>query len=237
LVFDCGFFMKYVSLIIACLPLLLSGQIAPVEQDTTELKYLIIDGDTLIKKVIDLDEVLVMPRLRLTSKEERVRYLILKRKTLKVYPYAKLAAERLVELQSRLDELPRKGQKRKYARRIQKYIEEEFSAELKKLTKSEGRILIKLIHRQTGETAFQLIKQLRSGWRAFWFQNTAKLFDISLKSEYAPLEVEEDFLIEDILLRAFQDGRLDRQDPASDIDYYDLTDIWLTTENTLKKSE
>ena len=226
--------MKYLLLYTMCFSLLCSAQIEPVAQDSTDLKYLIIDGDTIPRKVIDLDEVIVLPRLKLTTKDERLKYLILKRRTLKVYPYAKLAAERLVELQKRLDELPKKRQKRKYARIIQKYVEEEFSAELKKLTKSEGRILIKLIYRQTGKTPFQLIKELRSGWRAFWFQNTARVFDISLKDTYLPLEVKEDFLIEDILLRAFQNGRLERQEPAFEIDYYDLTDKWINTKADIK---
>ena len=146
---------------------------------------------------------------------------------MKVYPYAKLAADRLVELKARLDQLERKSQKRKYSKIIQKYIEEEFSAELKKLTKTEGQILVKLIHRQTGRTTFDLVKELRSGWRAFWYNNTASLFDISLKREFKPLEVKEDYLIEDILQRAFQSRQLERQKPAFEINFYDLTDKWI----------
>ena len=227
--------MKYIYLFFLCFSLILTAQIEPVKQDSTELKYLIVGGDSIAKSVINLNEVIVLPRLKFNSKAERIRYLILKRKTIKVYPYAKLAAERLTALQKRLDELPKKRQKKKYAKIIQKYIEDEFSQELKKLTKTEGQILVKLIHRQTGKTTFNLIKELRSGWRAFWFNSTASLFNISLKREYAPIEVEEDFLIEDILLRAFQGGRLERQKPAFEIDYYDLTDKWMTTNTPLKK--
>ena len=227
--------MKYIYLFFFCFSLILTAQIEPVKQDSTELKYLIVGGDSIAKSVINLNEVIVLPRLKFNSKAERIRYLILKRKTIKVYPYAKLAAERLTALQKRLDELPKKRQKKKYAKIIQKYIEDEFSQELKKLTKTEGQILVKLIHRQTGKTTFNLIKELRSGWRAFWFNSTASLFNISLKREYAPIEVEEDFLIEDILLRAFQGGRLERQKPAFEIDYYDLTDKWMTTNTPLKK--
>ena len=85
---------------------------------------------------------------------------------------------------------------------------------------------MKLIHRQTGKTTFQLIKELRSGWRAFLFNNTASLFDISLKKEFNPLVEEEDYLIEDILQRAFQDERLKRQKPAFDIDFYACVNKW-----------
>jgi len=223
--------MKYVFLFLCVLPAFLNAQIEPVKQDSISEKFIIIEGDSVPKRLIDLDEVIVLPRLSLKTRDERIRYYILKRKTIKVYPYAKLAAERLVALQKRLNELPKKRQKKKYAKIIQKYIENEFSAELKKLTKTEGQILVKLIHRQTGKTTFELIKELRSGWRAFWFNNTASLFDISLKRAFVPLEDEEDFLIEDILLRAFQNGVLDRQDSAFEIDYYDLNDKWSTSKN------
>ena len=67
---------------------------------------------------------------------------------------------------------------------------------------------------------------MRSGWKAFWYNSTAKLFDISLKREFDPTNVEEDFLIEDILQREFQDGRLEKQKPAMEFDYFDLVDEW-----------
>lgn len=219
--------MKHLVLLLFLLPWFGLAQVEPFPNDSTDVDYYIIEGDSIPKAIIDLDEVIVLPKLKFNSKDERIKYLILKRKTIKVYPYAKLAAERLVSLNERLEKLDSKRKRKRYAKMIQKYIEEEFSEELKKLTRTEGRILIKLIHRQTGKTTFELIKELRSGWRAFWFQNTAKLFKISLKEKYQPIEVKEDFLIEDILERAFQNGRLDRQKPAFEIDFYDLTDKWL----------
>ena len=197
-----------------------------MEQDSTAVEYYFIDGDSIPVSIIDLDAVVVLNKLKFNSKEDRIRYLILKRKTLKVYPYAKLAAERLVELNKRMEKLERRSDQRGYAKIIQRYIEEEFSEELKKLTRTEGQILVKLVHRQTGKTTFQLIKELRSGWRAFWFNNTAKLFDISLKEEFNPLAVSEDYLIEDILERAFQNGKLERQKSAFPIDYFELTHKW-----------
>jgi hypothetical protein len=211
---------------------MLTAQIEPVVQDSTAVEYILVDGDSIPKTAIDLNEVLLLPKLKFASKEDRITYLILKRKTLKVYPYAKLAADRLTTLNERLQTLESKRAKKKYAKKIQKYIENEFSAELKKLTRTEGQILVKLIHRQTGTTTFGLIKELRSGWRAFWFNTTASMFDISLKEEFNPMEVKEDFLIEDILERAFQSRKLERQKPAIDFDFYDLTDKWLPSKTT-----
>tara|TARA_R110000850_G_scaffold109659_1_gene222730 strand:- start:191 stop:934 length:744 start_codon:yes stop_codon:yes gene_type:complete len=196
------------------------------QTDTTEYIYMIIDGDTVSRQHIDLDEVVLLSKLKFKSKEDRRSYLILRRRTRKVYPYARLAADRLYTMNTRLESLETNREKRIYTKRIQNYIEGEFTDELKKLTRSEGRILVKLIHRQTGETAFDLIKDLRTGWRAFWYNTTASMFDISLKSEFRPDQVKEDFLIEDILQRSFQEGVLDLQLPAEPIDYFELADKW-----------
>ncbi len=218
--------MKHLVYIALFFSLAIFAQEDPVKQDTTQLHYMIIKGDSIPVTSIDLDEVLVLPHLKFEDRDARVRYIILRRKTLKVYPYAKLAAERLEALQKRLDGLKRKRDKKRYAKVIQKYIENEFSAELKKLTKTEGQILVKLIHRQTGKTTFQLIQELRSGWRAFWFNSTANLFDISLKREFSPINEEEDYLIEDILQRAFRNEQIERQKPAFEIDFYACVNKW-----------
>ncbi|GAA3590101.1 DUF4294 domain-containing protein [Flavivirga amylovorans] len=208
-------------------PFLLFAQGNDIVQDSAAVEYLIIKGDSVPRLSIDLREVRLLHKLRFDDKKERIRYLILRRKTMKVYPYAKMAAERLDSMNKHLATLKRTREKKRYTKRIQKYIEGEFSEELKKLTRTEGQILIKLIHRQTGTTAFNLIKELRNGWRAFWYNTTASMFDLSLKREFDPVNVKEDYLIEDILLRNFQNGRLERQKSAIDFDFYDLTDKWL----------
>ncbi len=196
------------------------------ENDSTETFYYIIKGDTIPREFIDLEEVVLLNKRSFKNKEERRRYLILRRKTRKVYPYAKLAAERLNTMYARLEQIDNKRNRKKYTKRIQKYIEEEFSEKLKKLTRTEGQILVKLIHRQTGITAFELVKDLRTGWRAFWYNATANMFDISIKQEYKPFEVEEDYLIEDILERSFQSSLLERKKPAFAIDFFDLQTHW-----------
>lgn len=218
--------MKNLIYILILFPLLSFSQIDEKDKDSIQPEFYIIEGDTIHKDAIDLDEVMLFNKLEFKDRQERLRYLILKRKTKKVYPYAKLAADRLVALNERLSTMKKKRQRRKYTKVVQKYIEEEFAAELKKLTRTEGQILVKLVHRQTGKTTFNLIKELRSGWKAFWYNNTASLFNISLKREFDPNNVEEDFLIEDILQREFQSGRLEKQKPAMEFDYFDLVDAW-----------
>lgn len=207
------------------------------ETDTLSKQYMIIAGDSIPRETIDLEEVVLLRKLKFDSYADRKRYLILRRKTRKVYPYAKMASERLVELNSRLDQIKSNRDKKKYTKIVQKYIEDEFSEQLKKLTHTEGQILVKLIHRQTGYTAFDLVKNLKSGWRAFWYNTTANLFDISLKEEYHPESNEEDFLIEDILQRSFRDNILERQASALDFKYLDLTDKWNNTHSLNKRSK
>lgn len=197
-----------------------------VQIDSVVKQFFIVQGDTIARESIDLDEVVILGKISFKSSQDRHKYLILKRKTEKVYPYAKLAAERLVELNERLNRINSKPDQRRYTRIVQKYIENEFSAELKKLTRTEGQILVKLMHRQTGITTFDLIKNLKSGWRAFWYNTTASLFDISLKEEYHPESNKEDYWIEDILERAFQADILERQASVLDFDFMELTNKW-----------
>ncbi len=209
------------------MPVLAFSQVNEVEQDSTDVTYIIVEGDSIPKTAIDLDEVMLLHKLKFDSKKDRIRYLILRRKTIKVYPYAKMAAERLDSLTTHLAKLTKKREKKRYTKKVQKYIEGEFSDELKKLTRTEGQILVKLIHRQTGRTAFDLVKELRNGWRAFWYNTTANVFDIKLKKEFDPWNDKEDYLIEDILQRNFQSGRLERQKSKLEIDFYKLTDKWV----------
>jgi len=197
-----------------------------VVNDSIPDKYLIVVGDTISNNSISLNEIYILPKLKFTTPNSKRRYLILQRKTIKVYPYAKLAAERLKSLNERIGTLKSKRKQKKYARMVEKFVEDEFAEKLKKFTITEGQILIKLIHRQTGETAFDLIKSLRSGWRAFWYNNTAKLFKMSLKIPFDPRLSDEDYLIEDILQRQFQNGRLEYQKSYQAFDLYALFKKW-----------
>ena len=165
-------------------------------------------GDTLEVK---FDEFMLLPKHKFKAPIDVRYYYWFRKKVYKAYPYAKLASERLDTLNARLDQIDSSSKRKKYLKLIQDYLEGEFSDQLKKMTRTEGRILIKLIHRQTGKTAFENIRELRSGWRAFWYNTTATVFKLSLKDEYQPALENEDYLIEDVLQRAFIEGKLERQ--------------------------
>ena len=83
-----------------------------------------------------------------------------------------------------------------------------------------------LIVRQTGTTTYDLIANLKSGWKAFWSNVTARVFDINLKTKYDPYENNEDYLIESILVYAFETGRLQNQPPVIKVDFNDLSTTW-----------
>jgi hypothetical protein len=172
--------------------------------DDTDL-LIMVEGDSIATKSIDLKEITIYPPLNFKSIDDQIRYYTLKRKTLKVYPYALLASKRLEKLNSRLSLIKTRDQKKKYARVVERFMEKEFSNELKKLTRSEGQILIKLIYRETGLTVYKLVKKLRNGFRAFSYNSLAKIFDISIKTQYNPTINDEDAIIEDILNRAYAD--------------------------------
>ncbi len=181
--------------------------------------YIIYEGDTL---VIELREVQLMEKMKYMSEKDRRYYLWFRKKVMNAYPYATYAAEKLAILDDRLDKIPSKSRKKKYILMVQDYMEKEFTEKLKKMTRTEGRIMIKLIHRQTDETVFNLIKEYRSGWNAFWYNATAYMFDLSLKAPYDPVNVDEDFLIEQILQREFINGTLVEQKPKIPLNYEDI---------------
>ena len=162
----------------------------------------ILPGEKTPQPSIGLDEVVVYQPVQLKSYEEIKKYMILRRRTLKVYPYAEMASKRFTTLKERMERMENRRKKKRYAKLIEKYLEGEFKEELKKLTRAEGQILVKLIHRETGITTHALVKTYRNGFRAATYQFTAKLFDIDLKTEFDPNKVEEDLWIEDILLRS-----------------------------------
>lgn len=181
--------------------LLLYMIIASLHAQTDSLPMVILPGEKTPQSYIGLDEVVVYQPLKLNSLEEKKKYMLLRRRVLKVYPYAQLASERFTVLKERLDHMDKRRQKKRYAKRIEKYLEGEFSEELKKLTRKEGQILVKLIYRETGITTHTLVKTYRNGLRATIYQLSARMFDIDLKTEFNPSKVQEDMWIEDILVR------------------------------------
>ena len=194
--------------------------------DDNATDYIRIEGDTIVKGFIGLNEVLLLPRRPFKNSEEIRKYLILKRKTIKVYPYSVMASKRLKSLNNRLLIIKTKRERRRYTRMVQKFLEDELTPELSKLTKSEGQILIKLIYRQTGITTYNLVKNLRNGVKAFLYNTTARFFDLNLKTEFNPEIILEDYYIEDIIQRSVRDNLIEYNEPKNKYDLFKLKTLW-----------
>lgn len=194
------------------------------DRDSLDLsRYTLFENDSLI---MALEEVQLMPKLKFETYNDKRYYYWFRKKVLRAYPYAKIAAKELSVLDVQLDSITSKRKRRKHIKKVQKYLEEEFTPQLKKLTRTEGRVLIKLLHRETGTNTFNLIKEYRSGWKAFWANTTANLFKMSLKDEYDPVNVQEDYMIEDILQRAWRDNLIELQDSKLDFNFFEIKKKW-----------
>ncbi|OYU79007.1 MAG: hypothetical protein CFE23_16130 [Flavobacterium sp. BFFFF1] len=185
------------------------------------------EPDTITLPTVGLEEVVIDMTKYKEDAESRKQFAILQRRVYKVYPYAKSTAANLTALNAGMAKLKSNRDKKKYFKIVEDYLDNQFKPQLKKLSRKDGQILVKLIFRQTGSSTFDLIKEYKSGWKAFWSNSTAKLFDINLKTKYEPMVVNEDYLIETILVRAFKSGRLSRQDAPFAIDYQKISDYWV----------
>lgn len=210
-----------------------SQVIKDIQKNDKELNIQEIDTSSI--DTILLDEV-VISKIKLDPEEQK-QFLLLQNRVYKVYPFAKIAAERLSVMNKTMSSLKSNKEKKKYFKIVEDFMEYEFKEKLKKLSRKQGQILVKLIHRQTGISTYDLIKDYKSGWKAFWSNTTAKLFDINLKETYEPYKSNEDFLIETILYRAFVNGRLVEQKAATPVDIDELNTYWENLAKELKKKK
>jgi hypothetical protein len=218
--------MKIIQLFFFLLSTTIYVNAQVTQKDTAKMGYVLTENDTILNDTIQLPEIVIHKEK--LDPEAKKQFLILQNRVYKTYPYAKLASERLTNLNKGMASFHTNKEKKKYFKIVEDYLSNEFESKLKKLSRKQGQILVKLIHRQTGTTTYELVKNLKSGWKAFWSNTAASMFDINLKTKYSPYEVNEDYLIETILVRAFESGRLQNQKPATPVDYDSLTDSWLS---------
>jgi hypothetical protein len=159
------------------------------------LKVEIIDGDTIPH--VDIDEVTIMAPWKFKNKKEQITYTKLARNVKKALPYARIASEKLYEINSQLVRIKDEKARKQYLKKAEKDLFTEFETPLRNLTFSQGKILIKLIDRETGNTGFELIKEYRGGVSAFFWQGIARIFGANLKDVYKP--DNEDAMIEHII--------------------------------------
>ena len=171
-------------------------------QDLNISTYDIIDGDTIInsKKFPELD------LISFKTKEEKINYYRTKKRIKKVYPIALFAKNKLDEIRSSLDTIPKNRKKRKFKRELGKWVKNEYEPIFRKMSIKEGRILIKLVYRETNYTTYDLVKDYRGRFSAFFWQRVIKAYDNDLKMKYDPISNSEDELIESILNELILEG-------------------------------
>lgn len=157
----------------------------------------IYEGDTI--PMMYLDAVCVRAYVSPLTEEEKRKYRKLIRNVKIVYPYAKQAGVLLDRYNIVLAQAKNDSQRKKIMKQAEKEIEYKFGPRLKKLNRSQGKILIKLIDRETGSDSYALVKELRGNFRAFFYQALGKLFGYNLRSKYDPVNNEEDRMIERII--------------------------------------
>ncbi len=181
----------------------LSAEVTEAGASVVITRGVVIDGDTLPH--VRLDEVRSYARRKWKNKRAQVRYTRLVYNVRKVLPIARIANERLTIIQDSASKLDSK-QRKKYLDEVEKQLFDEFEQPLRHLTMTQGRILIKLIDRETGDTSYELIKVLKGRFSAFLWQGVARLFGSNLKSNYDAEDSDRE--IENII-NAIDDGLYD----------------------------
>lgn len=165
--------------------------------------YIDANGDTIA--VVFLPSITISSKRVFKTKRDQKRYNKLYYNVLKAYPLAKVAGMRLQELEAALPSIP-EHKRQKHIKGVEEDLKKKYKQDLLNLTVSQGKILIKLIDRETSRTGYEVIKEFRGGFQAFMWQSLAGLFGTNLKTGY---DDQEDRDIELIL----QDIEGDRYQP------------------------
>jgi hypothetical protein len=157
---------------------------APVQTSAgTKVPYIIEGNDTI--------PIINLPIVNVTDfgpdyMKNLQAYYRLRFNVIKVYPYAKLAAAKINELNSHLATLNSNRERREYTKEFEKHLRKDFQESLENLSVNQGKIFIKLVDRETGHTSFDMIKDLKGSFNAFVFQTAARVFGHNLKDRYDP---------------------------------------------------
>lgn len=143
-----------------------------------------------------IQEIVITAKRTFKTEQDRLNYLRLERNVLRVLPYAIYAQKRYEQLDRELAMVSSRREEKRLIKVCEDEIKAKFNAEIKNLTVSQGKILIKLIERQTGSTSYELVKNMKGGVSAFVYQSVAKVFGHNLKSTY---NAQEDYEVENII--------------------------------------
>lgn len=176
-------------------------------QELSEMDSISLD-DLQVFDTIQLDNA-EMLHLHLRTEMEKKYYLWLRKRVRDVWPYVKVAVEEYNSIQDTSQYFSNNREKRRYIKKRQETLANQFEDKLRDLSLSRGQILIKLIHRETDKTSYDIIRELRGGMNAFLWNSAGGAFDLDLRTQFNPKRTREDLYIQVILQKDFQSGRLE----------------------------
>lgn len=179
-----GIFCILLLLILSCFDLNAQQKIKTNIVPEGYQKAQVLDGDTMA--VVNLREVFIYPPVRFKSKRDQAKYDKLVRDVKRTLPYAKMIYDTLIETYEYMETLPTDKARQAHLKRMEKELFAQYKPELKKLSFSQGKLLIKLIDRECNQSSYNLLKAYLGGFRAGFWNIFAGMFGASLKVEYDP---------------------------------------------------
>jgi hypothetical protein len=169
--------------------------------------YLIqnVNRDGVTMPEVDIKEVTVVPRTRPEKRSDYRKYERLVYNIKRVYPYAVMVRTRLNQVNEAMKSITDERSRREYMKRVEKDVFAEYEDDMRQMTISQGRLLIKLIDRETQNTSYELIKDYKGKFSAAFWQSIARIFGTNLKEEYDPYG--DDAIIE-LIINELEAGRL-----------------------------
>ena len=150
------------------------------------------------ENVVVMDELILFKKPKFNNQLDQNYYYFLNKKLYRVYPLFLTALEQYQDISLEMKTLD-KGSKRQYVNSRQNALADEYEKQLRDLTTTEGRIFAKLMNRATGKTVFEIIKELRGGWSAFWWNVKGNIADVNLKEPFDPHKNRTDEFLEALL--------------------------------------
>ncbi len=152
------------------------------------------DGDTVL--MIVMNEITVFNPIRFRNKKEEEFYWRTVRDVRRTLPWAKLICETLVETYEYIETFPTQKEREQYIKEMEGAIFEQYKPQLRRFTKSQARMLVKLIQRETKQSGYSILKAFLGSFRATFWQGFGRLFGVNLKNEYHPETDRQDAIIE-----------------------------------------
>lgn len=159
------------------------------------------------ENVVVMDELILKNKPRFNNQLDQNYYFFLNKKLSRVYPLFVTALEQYEDIQLEMENLDKPAQK-KYVNERQKELANQYESQLRDLTTTEGRVFAKLMNRATGKTVFEIVKELRGGWSAFWWNVKGNVADVQLKEPYNPHADRTDEFLESLLQSNWNSGYL-----------------------------